>query len=122
MNNSVKISLAVVAGAVIGVAATYVSMTRLMNWFDLVAAASRAEITLSALKDFESDGMEQGIESLREALEIEIYIVEAKCEYFKCSDNAEKYSSELSTIEQVGTYLDSAYNKKPQPTANASAE
>lgn len=106
MNNYLKIGMSAVVGAALGVAVTYLVMERLINWFDLVFASARAEVTLSALKDFERKGVGQGIEAVRDILETELEVAKAKCTYFICSEYPEKYAPELRAIERASQYLE----------------
>jgi hypothetical protein len=117
MNNYLKIGISAVVGAALGVAVTYVVMERLINWFDLVFASARADVALSALEDFDRKGTEQGIDAVRDILRTEVETAKAKCEYFKCSDNPEKYASELRSIERARQYLEHIpITSQPSPT------
>lgn len=97
--------MSAVVGAAFGALVTFVVMERLINWFDLVFAATRTEVTVSALETFDHEGAEKGVEAVRDILNTELDVAKAKCDYFKCSENPKKYASELQAIDRASQYL-----------------
>jgi hypothetical protein len=106
MNNYLKIGMSAVVGAAFGAVVTYVVMERLINWFDLVFASARADVTTTALETFDNEGSEKGVEAIRDILKTELDVAKAKCDYFNCSDNPDKYASELRAIDRASQYLE----------------
>jgi hypothetical protein len=106
MKANKKILASGILGAALGAIITYLAMERLINWFDLVFAAARTEVTLEALKAFEHKGTDKGIEAVRDILKTDLELAKAKCAYFNCSNNPEKYASEISSINRASEYLE----------------